>query len=225
MTIHWGEIVPAKIGTGTGTGTGGKTRDGGTGNAREEHLQRKQNLITIRLLSRSDCPDLDTTSVSRLDLRSGSHVAIIDMRVFVPEVMTVLSTLGQQSFLDGFTRVSFAKYLLSPDDGAASDGTSADISLPPLSPTVSLIEHLVKAFDETTIECIANFSESRKRVVIQKICQLKVVQTLDQTQGEAFVHALMRPLHCTQGPPGTGKVYLYYLSSFCLCHSLTNLSI
>jgi hypothetical protein len=204
MKIHWGEIVVPK-----NSPSLGKQQQG---TARDEHLRRKDNLMSIRLLSRSDCPDLQTSR----DLRCSkdSHVAIIDMRVFVPEVMTVLSTLGQRSFLDGFTRVSFAKYLLSPDGHDDDRGEEGDESttLPALSTTTSLSEHLLKAFESTTIDCIANLSESRKRILIQKICQLKVVQTLDRTQGEAFIHALMRPLHCTQGPPGTGKVHTDSLS-------------
>jgi hypothetical protein len=193
MKIHWGEIII-------------QDKKGGP---QLESQRRKDQYMSIRLLSRSDCPDLATSHDMKFS--KDSHVAVVDMRVFVPEVMTVLSTLGQRSFLDGFTRVSFSKYLLSPDYEDACPNLPSELA------SVSLYEHLSMAFQLTTIDCISTLSEDRKQKILQKICNLQVVKTLDRTQREAFVHALLRPLHCTQGPPGTGKVrsrLLSFTSSF-----------
>jgi hypothetical protein len=185
MKIHWGEII---------------LQDKKNG-PQQEYIRRKDQFLSIRLLSRSDCPDLIVSHDMKFS--RDSHVAVVDMRVFVPEVMTVLSTLGQRSFLDGFTRVSFSKYLLSPEYQDTSPSLPSELS------SASLYDHLRVAFQRTTIDCLSTLSEERKEIILQKICHLQVVQSLDRTQREAFVHALLRPLHCTQGPPGTGKVRLF----------------
>lgn len=52
--------------------------------------------LTLRLLGKADCPALP--SESDLPLEIGSRVAIIDLRVFVPEVVSVLSTIARDSF-------------------------------------------------------------------------------------------------------------------------------
>jgi hypothetical protein len=187
MKIYWGEIVV-------------KDKINGS---HEEYRRRQAQQMSIRLLSRSDCPDLRTSH--DLKLTKDSHVAIVDMRVFVPEVMTVLSTLGQKSFLDGLSRVSFSKYLLTPEYKEEKEEQHSQ-EMPIAIYSSPLREHLHLAFQMTSIDCISTFSVERKNLVIEQICQLKVVQTLDRTQREAFVNALLRPLHCTQGPPGTGKV-------------------
>jgi hypothetical protein len=187
MKIHWGELIAKN-----------KKNEGP-----DESKRRHDGQLSIRLLSRSDCPDLMTAHDLKFSL--GSHVAVIDMRVFVPEVMTVLSTLGQKSFIDGLSRVAFSKYLLTPE---YSDERHGHEMIPLSIYSSPLREHLELAFQMTSIDCIATFSQERKTSVIGRICKLGVVQTLDRTQREAFVNALLRPLHCTQGPPGTGKVSL-----------------
>jgi hypothetical protein len=191
MKIHWGEIVI-------------KDKEKGIF---EEFSRRESNMISIRLLSRSDFPEMTPIHETFLN---NSHLVIIDLRVFVPEVMTVLCTLAQKSFLDGFQKVSFTKFLLNPD---CPDEKSLEMMTLPSS---SLQAQLEIALGATSIDCLSTISQDKKTKIIEKICRLKMIQTLDKTQRESFVYALMKPLHCIQGPPGTGKV-----CNLSLCLSLT----
>jgi hypothetical protein len=189
MKIHWGEIVL-------------KDSNGFF----EEFSRREANKISIRLFSRSDFPEMALIHESFVN---NSHLVIIDLRVFVPEVMTVLCTLGQKSFLDGFQKVSFSKYLLNPD----CKDESLEIEKT-FSSSSSLRAQLEIALDATSIDYLSTISNEDKTKIVEKISRLEMVQTLDQTQRESFIYAIMKPLHCIQGPPGTGKVCIPLPSYF-----------
>lgn len=187
MKIRWGEIV---------------TKDRNT-KFNQESQRRRDGQLSIRLLSHSDCSDIDTSFDS--NFRKNSHIAIIDLQVFVPEVITVLSTLGQQSFLDGFCGLSFQQYLLDPEfDNQTSLTTRFSLDS-------NITDKITYAIYHSSIDCVSTLTEAQKLKIITQISNLGPVKTLDATQSEAFVNALIHPLHCTQGPPGTGKVYFLSL--------------
>jgi hypothetical protein len=96
MTIYWGEVSNSY------------------GELQECQL-RERGQMTIRILSRADCGDLP----AHIDLpfAVGSKVVVIDLRVFVPEVMSVLSTLVHSSFSSGLERLPFIRPVLASGGG------------------------------------------------------------------------------------------------------------
>eukprot|EP00959_Pyramimonas_sp_CCMP1952_P255150 5329355-Pyramimonas_sp.AAC.1 len=69
-TLQWAEIVPVMCGP----------RDGFD----EDFKQRQQGRLALKLLTRSDCAALTPGPDAALDV--GARLALLDLRVFVPEV-------------------------------------------------------------------------------------------------------------------------------------------
>ena len=92
MKIYWGEVSNTY------------------GDLPEFQLRERGNM-TVRILSRADCNDLPAHI--NLPFSVGSKVVVIDLRVFVPEVMSVLSTLVHSSFSNGLERLPFVQPLLA----------------------------------------------------------------------------------------------------------------
>ena len=199
MQIFWGEIVTSN-------------RD------EPEHRARERQQMTIRILSRTDCEQLP----SQMDLpfATDSTVVVIDMRVFVPEVISVLSTLTSTSFHDGFKGLSFSMALISrpsEDDNIKEIQHCNVETLHNEVLSAKEIQHcnvetlhneVLSALEGSDIRCIKQLGHDERDKIARKICAVSRVRTLDPTQKLAFTLGLSRMLHCTQGPPGTGKSYV-----------------
>jgi hypothetical protein len=189
--IHWGEIVASD-----------PKQD-----SRDEYNNRRRGELSVRLLTRNDST-LIANEFER-GFQINYTVAVIDLRVFVPEVISVLSTLSSREFENSLHRLHFAPLLL---------GDVPSATLLESSTTVNLDLHgmIYNSIIKSDMQCIQELSSSEKNQLVDEICKLSVVKTMDKTQLQAFTNALRCSVHCTQGPPGTGKVktYKYTYCSF-----------
>jgi hypothetical protein len=152
----------------------------------------------LRILTRGDIPALSAEVESPLDIKSA--VAIIDLRVFVPEVVSVLSTLTSDSFATNLALLPFVDRLIgSPVSAPPTQGFLFD-------PLDSIDANVLQAISNSEIKFIYRLSVWRRKLLAARICNLGPVKSLYGTQLEAFCSALAHSIHCTQGPPGTGKV-------------------
>lgn len=148
-------------------------------------------------LSHGNIADLNVdTTDNPLDM--GSRVAIIDFRVFVPEVISVLATFSSAHFVQHLSSIPFVNQLI----GIADDNKIQRVNYASL-PIRSCIE---QAIMNSEIECIRRLPIKSKSRLVDIISSLKPIQSLYGTQLDAFACGLQFPAHCTQGPPGTGKV-------------------
>jgi hypothetical protein len=172
-----------------------------------ETCRRARGELSVRLLSRSDSV-LFPAYMSLPRFTRGSKVVVIDMRVFVPQVISVLATLASSSFEAAIERVPFGNFLLgNRDDRPAWDPFSVEVDGNDISRAIlwKLVHHAVYY---SSIDCLKILSSEQKRDIATEICEIKVVQTLDRTQGYAFAAGLSQTLNCTLGPPGSGKSYV-----------------
>lgn len=193
-TIQWAEVLPSAL-----TGKGQRPIPEGN--------YRRDGRIALRLLGRGDLSALQTEP----ELPLNTHVAVIDLRVFVPEVLSVLSTFAHPHFATHLQQIPFAKRFIGLQRS------------PPLLrlPRGATIEADVRAAIESSeIHCIRMLSREDKQEIGDQICALRPVRSLYGTQLEAFASALSSALHCTQGPPGTGKVLsvLFAIKSVCIAN-------
>jgi hypothetical protein len=180
-TIQWAEIVPydSKFG------------------ANQDWTFRASGKMAIRLLTSADCCGMPEEITSTLSL--GTRVAIIDLRVFVPEVISVLSTFSKPDFKDQMSKIPFFDRLIGQESPARTLA---------FEKTAQISVILANALDKSEIDYVQRLSSGGKAQMIREICSLKPIQTLYGTQLEAFAWALSSSVHCTQGPPGTGKVIM-----------------
>jgi hypothetical protein len=178
--IQWAEVVPYE------------TRAG----ANQDWQWRSQGRMAVRLLSSADCTGLPHESEAHIDL--STPVAVVDLRVFVPEVISVLSTLAKPDFSDQLAQIPFFGRLIG------HESTQVALEGPGKGETVEAC--LRRALESSEIDFVQRLSPGAKEELVREICGLKPVQTLSGTQLEAFAAALFSAVHCTQGPPGTGKV-------------------
>jgi len=182
-SVLWGEIVPTSF----------------TSNEPDASHRRNGN-ITVRLLSRADCAVLRCDTDIALDV--GAPVAILDLRVFVPEVVSVLSTFADPGFPSELAQIPFIERIL---------GAQPSPPVPPIQEDghgASLGKSVLVAIQQSEIECVRSLPEAAKAHLSEQICALRPVKTLRGTQLEAFMASLHSAAHCTQGPPGTGKSYV-----------------
>ena len=164
---------------------------------KEEWKARRDGRITLRLLTRGDCSTLSTESDMPLD--TNTRVAIIDLRVFVPEVVSVLATLAGKDFCKHFSQIPFKDRLL---------GIPSAPSTITYQPKSSVVSNIANALDHSEIEFVLRLDKEGRSALASAIYAIPQVQTLYGTQLEAFTAALSSSAHCTQGPPGTGKSYI-----------------
>jgi hypothetical protein len=182
-SIYWGEIIVSDS----------------RADDRVEYSRRENGCITVRLLSKGDSLLLPTEV--EYPFISGSKVAIVDFRVFVPEVFSVLATVAHPAFLSGLDRLPFKHSLLGlPNPEERPQG----IVFPPHDISHSIL----LAVEKSNIPCMKTLTEPNKSDLVKEILNISLVKTLDRTQLEAFCKGLMSNFHCTQGPPGTGKSYV-----------------
>ena len=199
-SIQWGEIVSVESGPDA---------------ARYESKRREEGVMAVRLLNCGDCSVL--SAECDLPLEVGVRVAVVDLRVFVPEVISVLSTFTHNSFLPNLKDIPFMDALIGRSrNNDAPDEFNHDHNKSP-------VENIQNAIGCSQIEVVRRLTVAERGEIATKICHLNVVKTLIGAQLSAFTNALAHAAHCTQGPPGTGKVVvfqvaLYMMSS--LQHSL-----
>lgn len=152
----------------------------------------------MRLLTRGDIPALSAEVESPLDTKSA--IAIIDLRVFVPEVVSVLATLTTDSFATNLALLPFVDRLIG---SAPAVPPTQGFLFDPLQP---IDANVLQAINNSEIRFIHRLSTRRRELLAVRLCKLGPVQSLYGTQLEAFCSALANAIHCTQGPPGTGKV-------------------
>lgn len=177
--LQWAEIVP--VNPQDGLSGDWKCRQGGR--------------MAVRLLSRGDCAVLSKDADIPLERRS--HVAVIDLRVFVPEVISVLSTIASDAFVKHLSLIPFVNRLI---------GQNSDPSEFCYNSRQSVSENIQNAIESSEIDFIHRLDPDARRKIAAQILAIPQVQTLYGTQLEAFCGALSSSMHCTQGPPGTGKV-------------------
>jgi hypothetical protein len=200
MPITWCEIIPI--------------------DHRESNDSRARALgrVAVRPLSRTDCPIL-TTMEGETTLDVGTRVAIIDLRAFVPEVVSILSTFAQPSFRNHLAQIPFIDRLIGHEQQQQGDkddhndhltgvGMNDHLRLPNYMTTdipQSTHKMIFEAIEKSEIEQLRHLSEKQRKLVALDICRLSQVRSLYGTQLEAFTAGLASAVHCTQGPPGTGN--------------------
>ena len=173
----------------------------------EAHF-RSERRMALRLLTRGDCSSLLPEHEAPLEV--GSRVAVIDLRVFVPEVVSVLATLANSSFANSLQQIPFVNRFI----GVADDQNSSTTTTTTITTTTTMAIDLTKrtqqiileAVNASEIEIIKRLVPMVKEQVANDIARLPIIRTLYGTQLAAFAGALSSAVHCTQGPPGTGKV-------------------
>ena len=178
-SIQWGEIVPYDIKSG----------------ANQDWNHRSRGCMAIRLLNKANCVGMPDETDAYFDV--GVRVAIIDLRVFVPEVISVLNTFSKKDFKDQLDQIPFFERLI----GHGSTQKPLE-----LNPNESIQNNISYAIENSEIDYIQRLDPFTKAELIREICALKPIQSLSGTQLEAFAAGLYSAVHCTQGPPGTGKV-------------------
>jgi hypothetical protein len=190
--LFWGEIVPHS-----------------QKESSIEHVKRGKGEISIRLLGKNDC-DLFGDMMDEHQFSTGKRIVVVDMRVFVPEVISVLATLTSKLFKSGLKTVAFQSLLL--------DSTNASNMLA-LPTNLALKNILFFSIKNSTISAVKKLSDENKQILVEEIWSIPQVQSLDETQGRAFASALLQSLHTVQGPPGSGKVSPTKQIIFISCYS------
>jgi hypothetical protein len=150
--------------------------------------------MSIRLLSRTDCYPLPEAPTA---LSPGTNVAVLDLQVFVPEMISILSTFARLADSPLKGHFSFIERLI----GEASPPAPV-----PVTKDVIASIAIKRAIEQSELEPLQRLSANHRTALAEKICQLTADANLYGTQLDAFVSSLSLSLHCTQGPPGTGKV-------------------
>eukprot|EP01034_Spumella_vulgaris_P022513 gene22513-28642_t len=179
-SLQWAEIVNYNLGP-----------------DQHEDQTRAQGRIAVRILSRGDCSALRSEADSPLE--PGTRVALIDLRVFVPEVISVLATFANPQFAAQLKQIPFMGRLI---------GTSKSLPLVELGPQATIQNYVEFAILNSEIEPVRMLPQAAKLELVGAICRLPPVKSLYGTQLEAFANSLYASIHCTQGPPGTGKSYV-----------------
>jgi hypothetical protein len=167
-TIYWAEIVPTDYDV-------------------IESQQRKQGKLSFRFLTKTDCSGLPEES--DIQISPGTPIAIIDCRVFVPEVISILGTFSKPSFNAEMEGIAFADSFIGKHKARILDYDNDD----------NINEIIYEAISKSNISFINRLDETTKSSLATKISNLNVVKSLRGTQLDAFASALFNNLHCTQG--------------------------
>jgi len=174
--ICWAEVVPVLVAQGA-----------------DESQSRKSGRIALRPLGRSDVRAFPPAA----DFEVGTRVFIIDLRVFVPEVIPVLATYADPTLAEQLGRIAFVDRLIGI-------GT-------PLRPNIEgaddVTQRVMQAIMQSEIEVLQRMNVGTRDRLISQIEELAKRANLYGTQLDAFCQGLQYAVHCTQGPPGTGKSY------------------
>jgi hypothetical protein len=181
MPVYWAEVVPFI-----------QSKDHNL-----DFRHKSKGEIAVRFLSNGDCADL---RIAQPSLEKGCRVVVIDLRVFVPEVVSVLSAMASNSFVQHMHSIPFIQHLIGTSDITRAVSKQREASIPLV---------VTKAIFESDMECIKKLNNTQKEEISSGIYRLRAVKSLYGTQLDAFADALKFQVHCIQGPPGTGKVRRY----------------
>ena len=157
---------------------------------KKEYQFRSRGQMAIRLLNRGDIGTLQHTLTPSLDI--GARIAIIDLRVFVPEVVPVLAACCDQALTDHLTQIPFAQQLIG------KIGKNDYIEVPDGNVT-DMITHVIR---RSNIEVIRRLSPDSQTLLIRDLSNIAIRSHLRGAQLNAFTSALSNSLSCIQGPPG-----------------------
>ena len=185
--IQWCEVVPVSL-------TDGADRD-------FDH--RAKGRLALRPLTKVDIGILDAESrvAAWADapplVQVGGRVAVIDLRVFVPEVVSVLGTIYHPDLDANLSQIPFVRHLI---------GSEAPPRVLALAPGASCKTAITEAIHTSEMDVLKRLTPPARSSLCADLAVLGEKANLYGTQLSAFVEALRCSLHCTQGPPGTGKV-------------------
>lgn len=164
----------------------------------DDYKFREKQQMAIRLLTRADCSSLPFD----VHLETGDYAAIIDLRVFVPEVFSVLSAFADHQFASHLQQIPFIARLIHNHESTSTGLGQV------FSSTQSAREIIEKAVLTSEIEQLQRLTSTSRARLATRICNITSTANLYGTQLQAFAYGLNASVHVTQGPPGTGKVCL-----------------
>ena len=167
-----------------------------SGRSDQDFQHRENGKMALRILNRADLGMQQQLSTFTLDV--GTRVAIIDLRVFVPEVVSVLSTIADPTLSEQLSQIPFIGRLIGQDPISPVE---------PITLGTSFSEAILQSVAQSEIDTIRRLPAKAKAKLSSEITSLMSAANLDGTQLEAFSSGLTQSVHCTQGPPGTGKVF------------------
>ncbi|CDF32339.1 unnamed protein product [Chondrus crispus] len=176
--LQWAEVVPVNQKSGSG----------------KDFHERSKGRLALRLLNRAD---VSTLPRNEEGLERGAWVAVIDLQVLVPEVISVLSTITDVEFHSHLEQLLFSDVLIG----------SREIRTEPIVHT-SIEQAIESALAISEIDLIKRLPENIRSDLSRSLVQLAKNANLYGTQLRALSASLSSPMHCTQGPPGTGKSYV-----------------
>lgn len=183
--LQWAEVVPCSQ----------------TFGADQDFQQRAKGKLALRPLTKADVGALDESSdgaaMETSLLQVGGRVAVIDLRVFVPEVVSVLGTLFQPRLQSQLEHIPFVHYLM---------GNEAPPPALLLGAEATCEAAITNAIHTSEMDVLLRLSAPVRDSLCADLVALGLKSNLYGTQLESFCEALRCSLHCTQGPPGTGKV-------------------
>ncbi len=151
--IQWAEIVPYNIKEG----------------AHQDWIHRSKGCMAIRLLNKTNCVGMPNETESFID--SGVCVALIDLRVFVPEVISVLNTFSKKDFQEQLEQIPFVQQLIGhqliqkPLESLNNCG-------------LSQVDYISYALENSDIDFIQRLNSFHKIELIREICSLKPIKSL-----------------------------------------------
>ena len=113
----------------------------------------------------------------------GSRIAIIDLRVFVPEVLSVLSTFARPNFSTHLAQIPFIASLIGR---APTIDPLADLDLS----VMVCKDVIVNAIDRSEIDVVRRLPPEQRRGLGEHIAHLTRDANLYGTQLQAFASAL-----------------------------------
>lgn len=165
----------------------------------DDWRSRSKGNMAVRLIGKGDIVSLPIDADYPLEINE--RIAIIDFRVFVPEVISVLSTFAQDKFSSHLSEIPFASKLIGQQVSNDSNYEYAR-NLQHFMKSSQHRELIEYAINTSKIETLKLLKQTERDLIIEKIYRLKQVKSLYGTQLEAFAMGLSSALHCTQGPPG-----------------------
>ena len=176
--LQWAEVVPVNQNSGLG----------------KDFYERSRGRLALRLLNRAD---VSTLPQNEEGLERGTWVAVIDLQVLVPEVISVLSTITDVEFHSHLEQLLFSDVLIG----------SRGIRTEPTAHT-SIEQAIESALAISKIDLIKRLPENIRSDLSRSLVRLAKNTNLYGTQLQALSASLSSALHCTQGPPGSGKSYV-----------------
>lgn len=141
--LEWAEVVPVNA----------------QGGFDVDYIERGQGRIALRLLTKAD---LSTLAKNPDVMEQGSRLAIIVLQVFVPEALSVLSTVSDRSLVDHLKDISFSGALI----GAAPPANN----LPEVGDDVE--GTLRNALDSSELDVVSRLPSALRNQLLSELVRL-----------------------------------------------------